>query len=41
MIPVPTITDANLDQYVRADLSDEYWTNSKLPADVAKKFYSK
>jgi ribose transport system substrate-binding protein len=40
LIPVPTITDANLDQYVRADLSDEYWTNSKLPADVAKKFYA-
>jgi ribose transport system substrate-binding protein len=41
MIPVPTITDANLDQYVKPDLSDEYWTNSKLPADVAKQYYSK
>lgn len=40
LLPVPVITDANLDQYVRADLSDEYWTNSKLPADVAKKFYA-
>jgi ribose transport system substrate-binding protein len=41
MIPVPTITDANLDQYVKPDLSDEYWTNSKLPEDVAKQYYSK
>jgi ribose transport system substrate-binding protein len=38
-IPVPTITDANLDEYVKADLSDEYWTNSKLPEDVAKEYY--
>ena len=29
--PVPTITDETLDQYVRPDLSDAYWTNSKLP----------
>ncbi len=39
IIPVPTITEENLDQYVRPDLSDEYWTNSKLPADLAKKYY--
>ena len=41
MIPVPTITDENLDQYVKPDLSDEYWTNSKLPEEVAKQYYSK
>src|SRR6476646_91930 len=40
LIPVPTITDANLDQYVKPDLSDDYWANSKLPADVAAKFYA-
>jgi ribose transport system substrate-binding protein len=39
MIPVPTITDETLDQYVRPDLSDEYWTNSKLPPEVATEFY--
>ncbi|MEP6774036.1 MAG: ABC transporter substrate-binding protein [Chloroflexota bacterium] len=40
LIPVPTITDANLDQYVKPDLSDDYWANSKLPADVAAKYYA-
>jgi ribose transport system substrate-binding protein len=40
MIPVPTITDATLDEYVRPDLSDSYWTNSRLPADVATKYYT-
>ncbi|HET9493614.1 MAG TPA: ABC transporter substrate-binding protein [Chloroflexia bacterium] len=38
-IPVPTITDANLDEFVKPDLSDEYWTNSKLPEDVAREYY--
>jgi ribose transport system substrate-binding protein len=38
-IPVPTITDENLDEFVKPDLSDEYWTNSKLPEDVAKEYY--
>jgi ribose transport system substrate-binding protein len=40
-IPVPTITEENLDEFVKPDLSDEYWTNSKLPADVAKQYYGK
>jgi ribose transport system substrate-binding protein len=40
LIPVPTITDATLDQYVKPDLSDDYWANSKLPADVAAKYYA-
>ena len=39
LIPVPTITDATLDQYVQPDLSDEYWVNSKLPPDVAQQYY--
>lgn len=39
MIPVPTITNDNLDKYVRTDLSDDYWTNSHLPPDVANKYY--
>ena len=38
-IPVPTITDETLDEYVRPDLSIDYWTNSKLPPELATEYY--
>lgn len=41
VIPVPTITSATLDQYVKPDLPDSYWCNSKLPADVAKQLFTR
>jgi len=40
-IPIPTITAATLDQYVKPDMPDSYWCNSKLPADVAKALFTK
>lgn len=39
MAPVPTITADNLDQYVRAEYSDSYWTNSKLEKETADQYY--
>ncbi len=39
LIPVPTITEETLDEYVRPDLSDEYWTNSQLPPELATEYY--
>lgn len=38
-IAVPTITDADIDEYVREDYSDSYWCNTKLPAEVADEYY--
>lgn len=41
VIPVPTITAATLDQYVKPDLPDSYWCNSQLPADIAKQLFTR
>ena len=38
-IPVPTITDADIDQYVRPEYSDAYWCNTKMPKEVADQYY--
>ena len=38
-IPVQIITEANLDRYVRPDLSDGYWASSHLPPDLTKGYY--
>jgi ribose transport system substrate-binding protein len=38
-IPVPTITEETLDDFVKPDLSDEYWTNSQLPPELAAEYY--
>lgn len=40
IIPVPTITEANLDEYVRFDLPDVFWTNTKMTEDDIKRFFS-
>jgi len=33
-LQVPTITSETLEQYVRPEYSDAYWTNSLLPKDA-------
>lgn len=38
-IPIPTITDSDIDQYVKMNYSDSYWCNSKLDPAVADKYY--
>jgi ribose transport system substrate-binding protein len=40
-LQVPTIYAEDVDQYVRPDYSDAYWTNSLLPEDVADALYLK
>ena len=40
-IPIPTITAATLDKYVKPDLPDSYWCNSALPADIVKTLFTK
>lgn len=39
-IRVPTVTDENLDKYVRPDLSDSFWANTRLPDQVLKEDYA-
>jgi len=41
VIPIPTITSATLDQYVKPDLPNSYWCNSQLPADIVKKVFTR
>lgn len=41
IIPVPTITAENLDQYVKPDLPDSFWCNSQLPAEIVKKMFER
>jgi len=41
LIPIPTITAATLDQYVKPDLPDSFWCNSKLPEDIVKKMFER
>jgi ribose transport system substrate-binding protein len=41
LLPIPTITSATLDQYVRPALSDSFWCNSRLPDDVVMKLFPK
>jgi len=40
LVPVPTLTDENLDKYVRPDLSDSFWANTRLPEQEIKKDYA-
>jgi ribose transport system substrate-binding protein len=40
-IPIPTITSDNLHEYVKPDLPDSFWCNSKLPEDVVKKMFER
>jgi ribose transport system substrate-binding protein len=38
--PVPTILRDTLDQYVREDLNDSFWANTRLPEELIQKFYA-
>ncbi len=38
-LPIPTITAADLDKYVRPNLSDAFWCNSQLPDDRVKALF--
>jgi ribose transport system substrate-binding protein len=41
IIPIPTITASNLDQYVKPQLPDSFWCNSKLPDDIVKTMFKR
>jgi ribose transport system substrate-binding protein len=41
VIPIPTITAATLDQYVKPNLPNSFWCNSKLPEDRVKKIFQR
>lgn len=38
-IPVPTITEDTLDKYVRPDLPDSFWANTRLPDEEIRKIF--
>ncbi len=40
-VPVDIITEAEIDDYYRPDLSDRYWVGSFLPDDVIQKLFPK
>ncbi len=40
-LPAPTITEENLDKFVRADLPDSFWTQTKLTDDQIKALFQK
>lgn len=41
LIPVPTIVSAQLDEYVREDLPDSYWCNSRLDEELIKQMFQR
>ena len=41
VLPVPTITAENLDKFVRADLPDSFWNNTRLSDDQVKAAFAK
>ena len=41
VIPIPTITAKTLDEYVKPNLPDSFWCNSKLPEDIVKKMFER
>jgi ribose transport system substrate-binding protein len=40
-IPIPTITAETLDQYVKPDLPNSYWSNSQLPEEIVKQIFTR
>lgn len=36
LLPVPTITEANIDEYVKPELSDSFWASTRLSDDQVK-----
>jgi ribose transport system substrate-binding protein len=41
VLPIPTITGATLDQYVKPDLPNSYWCNSQLPEEIVLKIFTR
>ncbi len=41
VLPVPKITDADLDKFVRPDLPDSFWANSRMTDEEIKATFSK
>lgn len=41
VLPVPTITDDNLAKFVRTDLPDSYWANTRMTDQEIKETFSK
>jgi ribose transport system substrate-binding protein len=41
VIPIPTITDEDLDKYVREDLPDSFWANTRLSDETIKKIFAR
>jgi ribose transport system substrate-binding protein len=41
ILPVPVTTSENIDQYVKVDLPDSYWCNSKLPEEIVKSLFTR
>ena len=40
-IPIPTITGETLEQYVKPDLPNSYWSNSQLPEEIVKEIFTR
>lgn len=38
-LPIPTVTNDNLSEYVRPDLSDAFWADTRLPEDLIQQYY--
>lgn len=41
VIPIPTITADEIDEYIKPNLPDSYWANSRLPADIVKDLFER
>lgn len=41
VIPIPTITDVDIDKYVREDLPDSFWANTRLSDETIKKIFAR
>ncbi|GHV39219.1 ABC transporter substrate-binding protein [Synergistales bacterium] len=41
VLPIPITTGETIDQYVKMDLPDSYWCNSKLPESVVKELFTR
>lgn len=41
VVPIPTITEDEIDRYVRPDLPDSFWTNSRLPDHRIKEMFER
>lgn len=41
IIPIPTITAATLEKYVKPDLPNSYWCNSQLPEEIVKQVFTR